>query len=207
MGGRFGKYGDQKRLERLRKKARVRSAPIRESHIPPPRITVTVEESTSPVAFRRAKSRDEDFIRALCAEAFGRYGPYDKIVVEWLGAQGIHSIMAFKDKKPVGFVMTADANNIKGVIVEIMAIAVHSDYRRAGVGGRLLERAENLALERGSQVMILHTSHDNLPAQAFFRKHGYKELGERASYYPAGQAALKMIKRLEETDKVDSTLP
>jgi ribosomal protein S18 acetylase RimI-like enzyme len=207
MGGRFGKYGDQKRLERLRNKARVPSTPMRESHIPPPRITVTVEESTSPVTFKRPLSRDEDFIRSLCLEAFSRYGPYDKIVVDWLGAQDIQSIVAFTNKKPAGFVMTADANHIKGVSAEIMAIAVHADYRRRGVGERLLKRVEDLAIKRGVQVVILHTSHDNIPAQAFFRKHGYKELGERASYYPAGQAALRMIKRLEETDKFDPTLP
>jgi ribosomal-protein-alanine N-acetyltransferase len=206
MGGRFGKYGDQKRLERLRNKAGARFTPTRESHLPPPRITVTAEKSTSSITFRRAKSRDGDFIRALCAEAFGRYGPYDKIVVEWLDAPDIYTFLAFKGKMPAGFVMTAEANHIRGVAAEIMAIAVHSDCRRSGIGGRLLEWAENFVVKRGVQIMILHTSHDNIPAQAFFRKHGYKELGERASYYPAGQAALKMIKRLEGTGKFDSSL-
>jgi ribosomal protein S18 acetylase RimI-like enzyme len=197
MGGRFGKYGDQKRLERLRNKVRSYAFPMRESHVPPAKVTVSIEKLASAVTLRRAASRDEEFIRSLCAEAFNRYGPYEKIVIDWLGSEEVHSIVAFKNKKLVGFIMTADANHIKGVAAELMAIAVHADYRRSGVGERLLKQAENLAIQRGMQIMILHTSRDNTPAQAFFIKYGYIELGELAGYYPAGQTAVKMVKKFE----------
>jgi ribosomal protein S18 acetylase RimI-like enzyme len=166
--------------------------------VPPVKVTATVEKTASPVTFRRAVSRDAEFIRPLCAEAFNRYGPYEKIVIDWLESEEVHTILALKNKRPAGFIMTADANHIKGAAVELMAIAVDAAYRRSRVGERLLEHAENMAIKRGAQVIILHTSHDNEAAQAFFKKHGYIDLGELSRYYPEGQAALKMAKKLDK---------
>lgn len=81
-------------------------------------------------------------------------------------------------------------------IGELLAIAVIPEHQRQGVGRALLNYMEDLALRFRLSAIHLHTGKGNLPAQYLFEKAGYKIAGAERSYYPKGQSAVKMVKRM-----------
>jgi ribosomal-protein-alanine N-acetyltransferase len=68
---------------------------------------------------------------------------------------------------------------------EILNLAVATDCQRCGIGSALWNAAlKNLAIT-GVRRIFLEVRASNLPAMAFYRKHGFTEVGSRAGYYPA----------------------
>lgn len=70
---------------------------------------------------------------------------------------------------------------------------VDEGRRGAGLGSRLLERAESEAARRGCTQMVLATH--TFQAPAFYAARGYVEHG-RLPDYPAGEAQVMLAKRL-----------
>ena len=52
---------------------------------------------------------------------------------------------------------------------------VKFDFKRHGIGSRLLELAENSARERGYKEIHVHLGKEYLESQIFYPKHGYVE--------------------------------
>ena len=67
--------------------------------------------------------------------------------------------------------------------VHVATIAVHPDYRRLGIGRRLLAQGLLAARERGVIRAFLEVRRGNLAAQAMYRQFGFVESGERPKYY------------------------
>ncbi|MBR6034176.1 MAG: GNAT family N-acetyltransferase [Clostridia bacterium] len=55
---------------------------------------------------------------------------------------------------------------------------VKFDFKRHGIGSKLLELAENSARERGYKEIHVHLGADYLESQIFYPKHGYVEYKE-----------------------------
>jgi len=55
----------------------------------------------------------------------------------------------------------------------IEQLYLHPDYQRQGLGSRLLE----IAKSRSPKRLHLYTFQRNLPAQAFYLRHGFREIG------------------------------
>lgn len=79
----------------------------------------------------------------------------------------------------------------------INTIAVHPNWRRQGIGERLLttilERAR--AIKAVSATLEVRVS--NLPAQKMYAKFGFVEVGRRKRYYRDGEDALLMTMHFE----------
>lgn len=76
-------------------------------------------------------------------------------------------------------------------------IAVHPDYRRMGLGERLLYEAQNGAAERKCEFISLEVRKSNAPAIALYEKQGYNIAGERKNFYTdPGEDGLIMTKGL-----------
>jgi len=76
----------------------------------------------------------------------------------------------------------------------IMNLAVAPGYRRQGVGQRLIRRLEqefSLSGAGGAQLEVRLT---NTGAQEFYRRLGYREVFQIASYYANDEDALVMMK-------------
>lgn len=78
----------------------------------------------------------------------------------------------------------------------IYSLAVDSRARGAGIAARLMAAAEHDATNRGATVIRLEVSRDNRPAIMLYRKLGYRQIGQRESYYQDGEAALRFGKSL-----------
>ncbi len=67
--------------------------------------------------------------------------------------------------------------------VHIATIATHPDFRRMGIGSRLLSHTLLQALEEGARSSFLEVRESNLAAQEMYRRFGYEETGRRRRYY------------------------
>ncbi len=79
---------------------------------------------------------------------------------------------------------------------ELLRIAVHPRARRGGVATALLE--QGLADLRAADAATCHLEvrADNGPALAFYRRHGFAEVGRRRRYYAGGADALLLSRTL-----------
>ncbi len=198
-GGRFGKYGEHKRFERLRR-GNVRDFfPGRRhnSKAPHPYPGHAPKKSAQDlkVAFRKASLRDLPFIAELSGRVFSAYGPYDEIIVRWASFPNIITVVVEEYGQLRGFGMIntipATQNEAK---VELLAIAVSPQYQRMRIGKKLLEHMECLARNLGIEEILIHTATINKAAHRFFTKNGFIKRGLVNCYYPMGQEALEMSK-------------
>ncbi len=65
----------------------------------------------------------------------------------------------------------------------ITNVAVHPEFRRIGVGSRLMEALITAARNLNIGSMTLEVRKSNITAQALYRKYGFIEKGIRRSYY------------------------
>ena len=77
--------------------------------------------------------------------------------------------------------------------VQITNIAVHSDYRRLGIGKALLSHLLNATQKEGATFYSLEVRRSNRPAQALYESQGFSVQGERKNYY-GDEDALIMLK-------------
>lgn len=75
---------------------------------------------------------------------------------------------------------------------DIDNIAVAEGYRRAGIGGSLLEGLVAAAAERGAGKVFLEVRVSNSAAMSMYLKHGFKGVYARTRYYTDGEDCLVM---------------
>lgn len=72
---------------------------------------------------------------------------------------------------------------------EIIYIAVRDEFRRQGIGGKMLEYfIENFKPES----IFLEVRESNINAQKMYEKYNFKNIGIRKGYYEGGEDALLM---------------
>jgi ribosomal-protein-alanine N-acetyltransferase len=78
--------------------------------------------------------------------------------------------------------------------LHIATLAVHPEYRRLGIGRRLLAQGLQAGWERGARQALLEVRRSNLAAQALYARFGFVVNGERKRYYQDNhEDALLMI--------------
>jgi ribosomal-protein-alanine N-acetyltransferase len=65
----------------------------------------------------------------------------------------------------------------------VATVATHPDYRRQGIGKRLLSHALLHMMQEGAQSSFLEVRESNLAAQEMYRRFGYEASGRRRRYY------------------------
>ena len=65
----------------------------------------------------------------------------------------------------------------------IATLATDPDFRRRGIGKRLLAHALRHLIEEGARSSFLEVRESNLVARELYRKFGYEETGRRRRYY------------------------
>jgi len=204
QGGRFGKYGEHKRFERLRRE-KVRDVipgrtPYPKASRPYPGPASRKSTQGFKLALRKANPRDLPFIVELSEQVFSAYGPYHEIIAGWVSIPHVITVLVEEKGKSRGFGMINPIlnaqNDTKG---ELLAIAVSPQYQRREIGKRLLKYMDGLARNLGIEEMVIHTAAINEAAHQFFAKNGFIQRGLGDRYYPMGQKALEMSKTLSMT--------
>jgi [ribosomal protein S18]-alanine N-acetyltransferase len=77
---------------------------------------------------------------------------------------------------------------MKGVDeVHLLNLTVAPQHQRQGWGRVMLDALAVWARGQGAQWLWLEVRVRNVRAQRIYEQHGYRRVGERRSYYPAGQ--------------------
>ena len=67
--------------------------------------------------------------------------------------------------------------------VHLLNVATHPDYRRRGIGNRLMRHLLAVARAKGCRFITLEVRRSNTPAQMLYRAHGFEAMGVRRRYY------------------------
>jgi ribosomal-protein-alanine N-acetyltransferase len=70
-----------------------------------------------------------------------------------------------------------------GQEAHIVTIATHPDFRRQGLGRRLLQAMIDKAIDAGALEITLEVRASNYAAQALYRSMGFVVVGVRKHYY------------------------
>lgn len=160
------------------------------------------------MGFRIRQFRKEDFeqLWAIDQECFPPGISYTRIE------------LAFYMRRPRAFTLVAEsegpartpgpyaeARHVLGFVVgeasargagHIITIDVRREARRHRVGTALLQEAEERLGAGGSRHVFLETAVDNVPALAFYKRHGYELIKTIPRYYKNNLDALLLGKKL-----------
>jgi ribosomal-protein-alanine N-acetyltransferase len=115
----------------------------------------------------------------------------------YLGFPGVVCVVALNAKKAarlqiVGFCIAVHSQGWG----HLVTMDVLPEFRRHGVGSKLLAETERRLASVGVMDIGLETATTNESAIAFWEKHGYRKYGIHEEYYPDGQDAYEMAKKL-----------
>lgn len=104
-------------------------------------------------------------------------------------------LVAYDENKIVGFVDYMITFNS----ATISQIAVLPNYRKKGLGSKLLEEMEKSfpkEIDDVVETITLEVRESNINAISFYKKNGYENVVIKKHYYKNGENAVYMIKRL-----------
>jgi ribosomal-protein-alanine N-acetyltransferase len=76
--------------------------------------------------------------------------------------------------------------------LHLLNLAAHPDYRRRGIGTRLMRHLIAVARGHDCRYVTLEVRRGNHAAQALYQRHGFEAMGLRARYYSDGEDAIVM---------------
>jgi ribosomal-protein-alanine N-acetyltransferase len=140
------------------------------------------------LSFRPIKPADLDEIMAIERASFPfPWSP--RFFLQEIQVPCARSVLAQADGKIVGYVLFW----LLPDEVDIHNIAVHSEYRRRGIGRMLLQQVVAAARKRQSNRVTLEVRKSNIAAQTLYRSAGFAMTGVRKGYYSDnGEDALAM---------------
>ena len=106
--------------------------------------------------------------------------PWDrKTVFSYICSEYGTCFVALEDGRPIAYVI----GRMIAPEGEIYRIAVDENYRRRGVGYRLLSFMLKTERGRGLETVFLEVRSRNAAAIALYKAHGFAEMGIRKNYY------------------------
>lgn len=158
------------------------------SHLP--------RDSASPAPslwFRPALwSRDEDFYRAARRDAWLTVhsdlldfdGPaYLQEAKEQALWEPRAVQIAMLEDKPVGLLQLSTLSGAQAGVGRVPFLWVDASLRRQGLGSQLLGQAISTYRGMGRSALRLQCAPKNAPAQSFYRKHGFRKIGDVPALY------------------------
>ena len=139
------------------------------------------------VLARTATPADSEAISALERECLTP--PWTRATIDnLLNERKYFCIVISIDNQIIGY---AIAWNV-GDEGEIDRLAIANNWRRRGLGERLLKELISIARSRGVRELFLEVREDNVAAQHLYLGRGFEIVGARPDYYPDGSGALVM---------------
>ncbi|HEX6100221.1 MAG TPA: ribosomal protein S18-alanine N-acetyltransferase [Thermoanaerobaculia bacterium] len=143
------------------------------------------------LAIKAAKRADVDAIHRLEEGSFPAPWRREFFLSE-LRADGRFNIVAKLDGLLVGYLFAMWIFDE----MHVNKIAVDPNVRRRGIADALMARCFEFAREHGVESISLEVRQSNEGAQAFYRHLEFEAAYLRPRYYPDGEAAVVMMRRL-----------
>lgn len=188
--GRFGKYGEVKRLERLRRVGDPKSLSNAEKDAYRP-----YRSHQIPIRIQMGGEQDASFIRELSQILFSEYGEYDNFLPSFLRHKEAHVWIATYGKKKIGFIIAAPYEGELDTS-EIVAVALEPKYQGKGIGKRLLEFALKNLKESNTQAVIAHVAEGNNASLRLFLAKGFLPVSVKKAFYRS-QDAIMLVKKIK----------
>lgn len=122
-------------------------------------------------------------VNRLIVSTLGYQDSVDEQVIKRLDRiqnhQDYHTIVAVKEEEVIGFigVWKGMAYEFDEMYIRVVALAVDKNYQKRGVGTKLLEAAEQYALEQGIKIISLNSGLAREEAHRFYEGKGYRKKG------------------------------
>ncbi|HIP25768.1 MAG TPA: ribosomal-protein-alanine N-acetyltransferase [Archaeoglobus profundus] len=144
-----------------------------------------------PVVIRDYMAKDFKALVEIDAEAFSPSNPvYDVYIYVTLGSD---LLVADIGGKVVGYIAIMDL----GTNAKIISFAVKKEFRRKGIGTKLLKAAIKRCKEKGKRKILLEVRISNKIAQHLYKKNGFKVIDVIPNYYSDGESAYLMALDLD----------
>ena len=138
------------------------------------------------VVIRDYNVKDFKDIIAIDEEAFSPSNPvYDVYVYVTFGSD---LIVADIGGRVVGYIALMDL----GRDAKIISFAVKKEFRRQGIGSKLLRSAIERCKQKGKERILLEVRVSNTVAQRLYKKNGFKIIDVIPNYYNDGEDAYLM---------------
>ncbi len=116
----------------------------------------------------------------LCEEVFSEGSPWTKNqFLESFESENRSIYIEFKQKKLIGFIILSTVLDE----AEIELIVVSKEFKRSGVGSRILNKVINELLNQGICSLFLEVRKSNTGARDFYQNFLFEEIGKRKNYY------------------------
>jgi ribosomal-protein-alanine N-acetyltransferase len=143
---------------------------------------------------RKMELFDVDQVYEIENQSFFEPWSKEKLVKELLGNKLLEHYVFDIGGEIAGFYIV----NFVLDEADIFTIAVKNDYRRKGIGSKLLDHLEEIARKKAIKYIRLEVSTKNYKAIKLYEKHGFKQKGLRVNYYQkTNEDAYVMRKDLE----------
>jgi len=97
--------------------------------------------------------------------------------------------MAACQTEPCGYLLAADA----GDYVDILSIAILPIYQRQRIGQGLLTQLATWSSEKNIKSISLDVATVNQGAIAFYKRYGFRTIGERKGYYRSSKGSIDAL--------------
>jgi ribosomal-protein-alanine N-acetyltransferase len=141
-------------------------------------------------ALSQAGPRDARALAALHGASFHRGwsdGEFEQLLME----RNVIAHRATVGRKVVGFILSRLAADE----AEILSVAVAGSRRGKGLARRLLDLNLRRLAGLGARAVFLEVDEGNVPARRLYQRAGFRDVGRREGYYPAGKGAAALILR------------
>ena len=143
------------------------------------------------------KVKKEDFDQVFEIEQSCFIDPYPKKQLEYEFNENPLNVflVALEESKIVGFIDFMITFNS----ATIVQIAVIKQYRKQGIATKLLKEMESTFPKNIDDIVenvTLEVRKSNVAAINLYKKNGYEEVVDKKHYYPDGEDAKYMVKRL-----------
>lgn len=141
------------------------------------------------------RARPEDIPQVVALERIAFIDPWDESTLrESLDVFPETFFVAQNGGDLAGFVVAGLEDTGDELYGHIMNVAVAPEYRRLGIGKRLIRRLEQEFMFMGASGVQLEVRITNTSAQEFYRYLGYREVFQISCYYSNEEDALVMMK-------------
>lgn len=149
-----------------------------------------VQDINQNVKYRVAEMQDVNGLVLIDEQCFDGYEKYSKqTFIDELSLSDRHYIIATHKNLVVGYVglwQTGDDLNL-------LKIAVLPQFRKFGVGFKLMQMASDYRKQKGLDKYFLEVRENNEKAIKLYKKFGFKTLNIRERYYSDGENCLVMF--------------